>query len=348
LSLRTNNERSLSISIYEVLQSFLQDGDEIEVFEGDYGTNKLFGGIIDSYSSKFITPLTEEYPLFQVDFSSSGYNLIAQRRVVSVSYTNTNVNTIVTGLCGTGFLKDENITIGFISEAQFLPVVDYEAKNKTISEILDELAASSGRVWYIDNSRRFFFVNPQGTSIAPYSLNTFNGTFTDFHNLSWSGGIENYCNRVIVNGEFADSPLVKQVQSEIDERKKESDGQGTGLYEIAIDDSNIKSLYQAGLVADNYLRTNAVPTGKLSFSTYTEGFKPNQRLNVQIEQITGFSKSPPYHPNVFTYLIEEVSMEVENDVITKYNISCTRRNSSNFSIQKNSDYKEYFKNIIKG
>lgn len=348
ISNRANGERSLSISLYDVVQSSVKDGDEIEVFTGSAGTNKLFGGIINSYSAKFMTPLTDEYPLFQIDFSSDGYNIIAQRRVVNISYTSTNIRTIVLALLNANNLGAESITAGTITASTSLPSITYEAKYKTIAEVLDELAAACGHIWYIDNSRRLQFVEPQGLSNAPYELNTFNGTFRDFSDLSWSGGTENYSNTVFVIGEFTNSPLIKDVPSEIADRASEADGQGTGIYSTVIEDTNIKSQFQADLVATNHLRTNGVPPGKISFTTYTQGFAPNQRLQVRIQQITGFDQTPPFLPAYWTYLIDEVSIDRENSTITKYTINATRRNSGDFSTQKTSDYKEYFKNIVKG
>lgn len=348
ISNRANGERSLSLSAYDVVQGTFKEGNEVEVFAGSGGSTKLFGGIINGYSAKFLSPITDEYPLIQIDVQSDGYNVIPQRRVVNISYTNTNIRTIVLAMLSSTNLGAETITAGTITASTSLPSITYEAKYKTIAEVLDELAAACGHVWYIDNSRRLQFVKPQGITNSPYELNTFNGTFTDFSDLSWSGGIENYCNTVFVIGDFADSPRIEEVPSEIASRSSEADGQGTGIYERVIEDSNIKSLFQAGLVADTALQTNAISPSKLSFSTYTEGFAPNQKLNVRIQQITGFDPIPPNLPQIWTYLIDEVSIDRENAQVTKYSISATRRNSSNFSTQKSSDYKEYFKNILKG
>jgi hypothetical protein len=345
ISNKTNFERALSISLYDVLQTFVQDGDEIEVFEGTGGTNKLFGGIINGYSSQFITPLLDDNPLFQTDISSDGYGIIPQRRIVSVSYTNTNVRQMVLDMLNSTNLGAETITAGTISPTSDLPTIDYSAQFKSIADVLDELADASGHVWYIDNSRRLHFIEMQGVTNAPYTINTFNGTFRDFHNLSWSGSTDNYSNKVFVFGDGVS--VAVESSAEIAIRATEADGQGTGIYGYVIEDSNIKSQFQANQVANAHLRKYANSPGTLSFSTYKNGFEPGQRLQVQVEQITGFNPIPPSNPNIWYYLIEEVTIELEAGGIIKYNVSATRRNNSNFSTQKSAGFKDYFKQIVK-
>ncbi len=345
ISNKTNFERSLSISLYDVLQTFVQDGDEIEVFKGTGGTNKLFGGIINGYSSQFITPLTETYPLFQTDISSDGYGVIPQRRIVTVSYSNTNVRDMVLDMLSSTNLGAETILTGTISPTTDLPTINYSAQFKSIAEVLDDLADASGHVWYIDNSRRLHFIEMQGTINAPYSINTFNGTFKDFNNLSWSGSTDNYSNKVFVVGDGVS--VAVESAAEISIRATEADGQGTGVYGYVIEDSNIKSQFQANQVANAHLRKYANSPGKLSFSTYTDGFAPGQKLLVQVFQITGFNPIPPNNPNIWYYLIEEVSIELEAGGIFKYNISATRRNNGNFSTQKSAGFTDYFKQIVK-
>jgi hypothetical protein len=341
ISNKTNFERSMSVSLYQLLQLFVQDGDEIEVFDG---STKLFGGIINGYSSQFLVNYQDDKPYFQTDISSDGYRIISQRRIVTVSFTNTNIRDIVLAMLSETNLGAETILVGTISPASALETINYSAQFKSIAEVLDELASASGHVWYIDNSRRLHFIEQQGITNAPYQINTFNGTFRDFHNLSWSGSTDNYCNKVFVVGDGLSTAV--ESASEIAIRSTEADGQGTGVYGYVIEDSNIKSEFQANQVANAHLRNYAVSPGKISFSTYTKGFAPAQRLQLQVKEITGFNPIPPNAPNIFYYLIEEVSLDVEEGGIIKYNVSATRRNNGNFSTQKSAGFEDYFKNIV--
>jgi hypothetical protein len=345
ISTRANGERSLSVSFYETLQNFLREGDEIEVFEGTVGTTKLFGGIINGVSTQFLSPLTDDTPLIQIDVNSDGYGIIPQRRVVSVSYTNTNIRTIVLAMLSSSNLGAETVFVGTIAPESQFESINYSAQFKTIAEVLDELAQASGCIWYIDNSRRLHFIPQPGIVNAPFALNTYNGTFFDFHELSWSSSMDNYCNKVFVVGD--NTSVAIESESEIAERATEAEGQGTGVYGFVIEDSNVKSQFQGTVVANAHLRNYAVRPIKLSFSTYTKGFQPGQRLQLQIVQMTGFNPIPPNLPNIWYFLIEEVSMERESATVTKYSISATRRNNGNFSTQKSAGFKDYFKQLVK-
>ena len=341
ISNKTNFERSMSVSLYQLLQLFVQDGDEIEVLDG---SNKLFGGIINGYSSQFLVNYQDDKPYFQTDISSDGYRIISQRRIVTVSYTNTNVRQMVLDMLSSSNLGAEKILPGTISPVASLPTIDYTAQFKSIADVLDELASASGHVWYIDNSRLLHFIEQQSVTNAPYQINTFNGTFRDFHNLSWSGSTDNYSNKVFVVGDGLS--VAVEISEEIAIRSSEAGGQGTGVYGYVIEDSNIKSQFQANQVANAHLRNYAVSPGKISFSTYTKGFAPAQRLQLQVKEITGFNPIPPNAPNIFYYLIEEVSLDFEEGGIIKYNVSATRRNNGNFSTQKSAGFENYFKNIV--
>ena len=344
ISNKTNFERSLSISLYDVTQAIVQDGDEVEVFDG---STKVFGGIIDSYSSQFMVNFQDAKPYFQIDLSSDGYGMIPQRRIVSVSYSNTNVRTMVLAMLSSTNLGAETILPGTIAPASNLPTISYNAQFKSIAEVLDELASASGHVWYIDNARLLHFIEQQTVSDAPYSISTVASTFKDFHNLSWSGSTDNYCNKVFVVGEGVSTSV--EDAGEIADRATEAGGQGTGIYGFVIEDSNVKTVEQATQVANAHLRNYASSPGKLSFSTYTKGFEPAQKLILTIPQITGMIDLPllPSFPDSWYYLIEEVTTELEAGGVIKYNVSATRRNNDNFAVIKSAGFKDYFKQIVK-
>lgn len=344
VTLRPNGERSASVSFYLTTPS-IKDGDEIEIFDGTQTTaNKIFGGIINSYSAQLITPITDQYPVFQIDVSSDGYGILAQRRVVNYTGTNKNVADIVRDVY-------EILTTETVFEEYFQPgptLTTYTAKYKTIAEVLDDMANVAGYVWYIDNSRALSFVPHWSGESAPFEL-VQGGPFKDFHELSWSGGLDNYSNKVFVVGSGT-IVAVRENSAEIAERALEADGQGTGVYGSVIEDTNITSLATANNVGDQSLLKTAVSPGKLSFSTYTKGFKPGHKLKVQFAIITGMNSDPfivPSVPNIWYYLIDEVTIERENEMVTKYNISATRRYNSSFNTKTSDGFKQYFKNLVK-
>jgi hypothetical protein len=344
ISLRPNGERSASVSFYLVYPD-IRDGDELEIFDGSQTVaNKLFGGIINSYSAQMITPITDQYPVYQIDVSSDGYGILPQRRIVNYTGTNKNATDIVRDVFE--ILSTETVFEGYFRPGAAIST--YTAKYKTIAEVLDDMANVSGYAWYIDNSRNLFFDFHSAGESAPFEL-VQGGSFRDFHELSWSGSLDNYANKVFVVG-ANNIVAIRENTAEIAQRATEADGQGTGVYGSVIEDSNITSLAVANNVGDQHLLKTAVSPGQLSFSTYTKGFKPGQKLKVQLAQITDMNNDPfvtPSVPYIWYYLIDEVSIERENDKVTKYTISATRRYNSSFNTKTSDGFKEYFKNLVK-
>ena len=334
---RTDGQRDASISFYDVLPN-ANDGDELEIFDG---ATKLFGGIIKSFNVRYFTPLTDSFPVLTVDLTSDGYDYIASRKIINISRTNVNVTTIVNDCMGT--LSAEGVVAGTITSG---PTVSYTQNYVTVKKVLDDMADIAGYVWYIDNSRRLQFV-PQQTVTNAFQELKLNGVFKDFHNLSWSGSVENYANKVwVLYG--ASAVLVKENTAEITARSLEADGVGSGVYGYVTKDSNIITSAQADDVADAHLNKYAIPQGKLSFSSYTKGWAPGTKLKVSIPQITGFSTIPPFNPNEWYYLIEDVTIDVEDARTTRYTMNCTRRiDGANFSTQRSAGFEDYFKKMSK-
>jgi hypothetical protein len=342
ISLKPNGERSASVSFY-LVRPDIKDGDEIEIFDGTVTqANKLFGGIINSYSAQMITPITDQYPVFQIDVSSDGYGILPQRRIVNYTGTNLRVSDIVRDVFE--ILTTETVFEGNIETGPVLS--NYNARYKSIAEVFDEMASVAGYVWYIDNSRALYFQPHWIGESAPFEL-VEGGSFRDFHELSWSGSLDNYANKVFVIG-ANNIVTARENAAEIADRATEADGQGTGVYGAVIEDSNITTLAIANNVGDQHLLKTAVSPGNLSFSTYTKGFKPGQKLKVQLTQITGMNGNViPAVPFIWYYLIDEVSIERENEKVTKYTISATRRYNSSFNTKTSDGFKEYFKNLVK-
>lgn len=335
---KTDGKRDCSVSLYDVLPG-VNDGDELEVFSG---VTKLFGGVVKSYSVRYFSPLTDDFPIVQVDIQSDGYDYIANRKVTNINRTNVNVTTIINDCLAS--LTPEGVVAGTITSG---PVISYTASYQTVKKVLDDMADVAGYIWYIDNSRRLQFVKQQTVTNAPYELKL-DGTFKDFHNLSWSGSYDNYANKVWVlgAGTFVN---VKENTAEIAERSLEADGIGTGIYSAVIKDSNITTTAQADAVADAHLAKYAVNQSKLTFSSYTSGWAPGTKLKVQIPQITGYSTIPgPLTGNIWYYLIEDVTIDVEDAKTTKYTMNCVRRiDGTNFSTQRSAGFEDYFKQMSK-
>ena len=346
ISNQTDGIRSCSISFHATLP-IIKDGDEIEIFDGPQMLQyKVFGGIVTSYSVTYLSPLTDDYPVVQIDVQSDGYEYITTRRVVNVSRTNTTASTVVLDMLGPNLLGAETIFTGTVFAGA--TITNYTVTNKTIREVLDDMANLSGYVWYIDIARHLHFVTQQAVVTSMFEL-VDGGTFKDFHDLSWSGGVDNYCNKVTVVGAGTVSVTLENA-AEIARRATEADGQGTGVYSFVIQDSNLTTVAAATAVAQNHLRKFSVSPGTLSFSSYTKGWAPGTKLKVQMATITGMNNDPnviPSVPNIWYYVIEEVSLERENRKVTKYNISATRRYDTDFSTQKSAGFAEYFKNLVK-
>jgi hypothetical protein len=121
---------------------------------------------------------------------------------------------------------------------------------------------------------------------------------------------------------------------------------GSGVYGVILKDSNLKTTAQAEAVGDKHLQKVSTPPSTLTFSTYTYGFRPADKLTVTLPSYFGYS-GPFNSPVTHYYLIEEVQIQKEDAATVRYSITATRRNNNDFTTQKSEGFKEYFEQIVK-
>lgn len=338
ISLGLYAERSCSASFFSSNNEFdneivFTDGNDVKVyFYGDL----IFGGVIKSSNVSALTPLGDQNALIQTTIQSDGYNSIAGRRFVQVYYASATAGSIVTAMI-TSYLSAEGVTAGTINTGP--TVTQYNANYKSVKEILDDMATVAGFVWYIDNDKKLNFIAQQTVTNAAVTLEE-GGTFKDFHDVSVSINNSNYANKVFVVG---DGIAVERTNTAEVVLRQASEG-GSGIYGTVIQDSNIKTTAVANAIGDAMLKKLANNPVQLSFSTYTYGFLPAQKLTVILPSFFGYTTTGL--PTQY-YLIENVTIDREDALMTKYTISATKRNNSDFSTKKTDGFKEYFETLVK-
>jgi hypothetical protein len=278
-----------------------------------------------------------------LSISSDGYKSIASRRIANAYYPSANVSTVVNAMVT--LMADDGITAGTITAGPTLS--QYQVIYKSVKEILDDMAKVAGYVWTIDSNKQLQFIPQEPVTTAFASLNETSGSFTDYHDLSFQSSLDNYSNKVFVIGGVSSGIQIVAVRENTTEitNRQILEG-GSGVYGIVVQDSNLKTVADAENVGDKHLAKTSTPPSALSFSTYTYGFRPGDKLTVTLPSFFGYS-GPFNSPVTHYYLIEQVQIDKEDASTVKYSISATRRSNSNFSTQKADGFKEYFEQIVK-
>ena len=229
----TNNKRT-----YNKVRGTLY-APEFTITEGEEMTIKVdtdleFGGLLQSVIN---TPTTvhNAYTIY-----ATGYEQICDRRTVAISYSDTNSGDIVTAMLA--LLAGEGITLGNIEDG--LPVT-IQKNATTISELFDELALTSGFVWFIDNDKKLYFQE---------DYNYTSGTFpTDYEVVEVGRSLVGYSNKVFCVG----ANSIVAFAEDTTEQSKMAGRFGSGVYGITIRDANADTEAKALAVAEAELKKRA-------------------------------------------------------------------------------------------
>jgi hypothetical protein len=334
VSLVARGQQSCNVTIFGKSGVFsVDEGKELTVIDG---INIIFAGVIKSVSTTLITPLGEE-AFVEYGIYSDGFNSIPARRTVDAFYTNTTAGAIVTDMLGVNLLAQEGVVAGTIDAGATIP--RYSVSFYSIKQILDDMAKTSGYMWYIDKDKRLHFKQSDPIVDAPFEIVT-DGAFTDFHDVQVSSDFENYANKIFVIGGVDDQNVLQKasVQDPAEIAARQALENNSGVYGYVVEDRDALDQATVTAIAQNELKKRSMKPLKLSFNSYNVEWRPSAKLKVNVPEIGIASDT--------FFLIEEVSFRREGEIVVA-SISATKRDEDDFNTQKSSGFVEYFEELVK-
>lgn len=330
----SKERRTCTLNLFSPASSFLPAvGQDIKIY--DDSDALIFGGCIKQIGlTSYESGNSDATPLLSSIYSD-GYNQLAERRAAIAAYTNSYAGAIVESLrtvTMNSSTYNENIAAGTIENGAYLTA--FTKQMSSVKALIDELAAASGFVWYIDDAKALNFMAESSTPNAAHDLLS-TGTFYDFHDFQVTKTLDNYRNVQYVIGDKDSSTgltvsavAMSTAQIGIQQAIEGGSCYSSGVYANVIQDTNIKTAADALIVANNALKQYGLPE-KISFSSYATDWEPCTKLRIKL---------PKYGISTDTYyLIEEVTLEKINANELVSNIVASKRDGSNFSSQKTPD-----------
>ena len=244
-----------------------------------------------------------------IDFQSSGYNTVPQRRTVEDEFFDTTAKVIVEFQVD-NYLSAEGITKGTIetgADIDEYPQSGLDGKN--IKEILDDMAEISGCVWYIDQNRALHFITLDTITDAPETLEDA-GTFKDFWDVEVVQSLEDYRNKQFVKGGIDDDGDLIFVGStdydEVNERQLLEGG--TGVYGNVLENNNLT--FAERYTADTGTNTTTIVTTVAHGLLAGDVIVNMTRNNAKREVLTV--------TNTTTFTVASVTDQAAGDIIKTY------------------------------
>ena len=311
-------------------------GQEIQVLEG---ASIKFGGIIKTIDITQLEHGTGGSRKIRLSMYCTDYTDICTRRVTSL---NTEVQTgaeLVTTLIGILNLAgyDDNVGTGTIDTGATFNT--FSAYAKTIKDILDTIAESSGYKWYIDESKDLYFV-AEDTIVDETNVIDESGAFTDFMIVNTEISLENYRNKQWVLGALDSTGAKVNVSAEdATEITARATLEGnSGVYGDIEQAKGAQSSADATSVANNKLKLYGTIPYTITFTSFTNTWIAGTRVTAYLPSI-GI-------PSGSKFLIENVEI-VDLGAVLQSTVTMTRRDPASFSTQRTETYKDYFAKLVK-
>ena len=338
VSRKAGHDNNCSFSIKTTAAVYMPDvGLDVQVLNG---ATVIFGGIIQTITHKKYEGGSGNDKLIVLEVTSNGYGSIPSRRTIDMTYDQKTAAYVVNDIV-TNVLSGEGITAGTISTGAS-PVGEngeYDAVCKSCSEILNDMAAASGYMWYIDDTKALHFVDGLTETAAAHDI-VEGGAFTDFEIENYEKSLDGYANKVFIRGGTGDDGYpVKTYQQDTTEQTARTviEG-GTGVYGTVINDSNIEVLADATTTAANALKKYGIIPRTLTIKSWILDWQPSTKLKVNL---------PTFGISTDTYyLIESVDLQ-DNDGKNLYcTLQCSVRKSDNFTTQTAQSGIEYLGKVV--
>jgi len=130
-------------------QLYLDYGQEVIIEDENY---RLFGGIINDLER--YPPNKNTSSGFLYDVSAIDYQALADRRQFFKAYETVNADDIAKDILT--ILKEEGVSVGIIQPGPSLTRVTFNGLS--CAESLDKAAELSGFMWFIDENKKFYFI----------------------------------------------------------------------------------------------------------------------------------------------------------------------------------------------
>lgn len=338
VSRKAGHDNNCSFSIKTTAATYLPDvGLDVQVLNG---ATVIFGGIIQTITHKKYEGGCGDDKLIVLEISSNGYGSIPSRRTIDMTYDQRTAAYVVNDIV-TNVLSGEGITAGTLS-AGANPVGEngeYDAICKSCAEILNDMAAASGYMWYIDDTKALHFVADLAETAAAHDI-VEGGTFTDFQIENYEKSLDGYANKIFVRGGTGDDGYpVKTFQQDTSEQTERATIEGgTGVYGTVINDSNIEVLADATTTATNALKKYGIIPRTLTIKSWTLDWLVGTKLKVNLPTF-GISEDT-------YYLIESVTLQDEDGKNLSCTLQCSVRKSDNFTTQTAQSGIEYLGKVV--
>ena len=296
------------------------------------------GGIIKTVQKLRVTPEFGTGADIEATISADGYNEIPSRRTCTCEFFNKTAGYIVEKMRSLT-IDAEGVGAGTINAGITIPY--YLMVCKSLKEIYDDLAASSGYKWYIDESKDLDFIEENAIVDADEDI-VEEGTFTDFNDIIVSESLADYRNKTFVCGKFGpDGNLIvvySQDSTEIAARQVIEGG--TGVYGHVIQDDNVATPEDALILAELDVKKYAFEPAAISLSSYKTDWVVGTRLKVNLPSL-GI-------PTDIYFLIEEVNLfRVAAGILKTILKGTKRRAGEDFSNQKTQTGTDYFVKVVR-
>ncbi len=334
---RAGHKNDCSFSVVTT-SAYLPDvGQDVQVLDG---ATVIFGGVIQSIQHEKLEVGYGAGKKIQLNIASDGYGSIPSRRTITNPYDQRSAGYIVTDIV-TNVLDTEGITAGTISTGAN-PVGEsgeYDAVCKSCGEILNDMAAASGYMWYIDDTKALHFVADNAEVAAAHDI-VEGGAFTDYDIELYEKTLDGYANKVFVRGAIGDDGYVIQTYEEdtVEQAARAAIEGGTGVYGTVINDTNIDLLADATTAATNALKKYGIIPRTLTIKSWTLDWAAGTKLKVNL---------PTYGINTDTYyLINEVTLQDNGNQNLHCTLQCSVRKSDDFTTQGNQTGMEYLEKLV--
>lgn len=336
-----DNEKELSVSLLTTSAYTNIIGHDIKVMDD---TTTVFGGVIKSANIRKIEPGLGTTKELILDVTSYGYNDIPARRTTNAYYTDKYAGEIAE-LIRTNVLNltgaSDDIGAGTISNGALY--TEFAVTYKSVKEIYDELAESSGFKWYIDDAKNLNFVAEDTVVNAAHDI-VEGGAFTDYNITDIEVSMTDYRNKqFVVGGTDADGLTVMTVVSDTTEITARQTAEGStyssGVYGNVINDYTIETEAQAIIVAENALKKYSMTPSVISFESHTNDWIAGTKLKVNIPTLS--ISTDTY------YLIENVLIQDYDGLNLVTTVTASVRKSADFSTQRTENWKDYFAELTK-
>ena len=266
-----------------------EDGQTIVIKED--GTPR-FGGILIEPTEMERGDRNKNRVIF-FDCQMSDYNILADRRIVSESWSDIEFSLIISGVV-TRWMFDENISLAGVT-----PGADYSvvASNTYARDVFDELGDKSRRGWRIDEAKVLNFKDRDAFP-APFPMN---GDTMMADTVTVRPDRQTYRNWQLVEAGTAEFPILV-VSGNATEISSRAAIEGTsGRYEHLAQNKDIVNAQQAqdwtGELLNKYDSIGSVAVGK----TRLPGYHAGQEVEVDF---------PNHDINTVNMLIDSVNAEV--------------------------------------